>query len=121
MGINKVFLSGRLGQDPLLKTTEQGKAFTILKIATNRYFTRENGLSEEKTDWHDVFVWGKQGENCHRFLAKGQAVSIEGFLKSYKSSDENLEKYSKSVIQALHVDFLGSKPEARNLTNKPKD
>ncbi|MCB0389953.1 MAG: single-stranded DNA-binding protein [Bdellovibrionales bacterium] len=120
MSINRVFLSGRLGQTPELRTTDQGKAYTILKIATNRYYSSEDQQLEAKTDWHDVFVWGKQGENCHRYLSRGQAVSIEGFLKSYKSIENERENYQKTIIQALHVDFLSSKPDTQNLTSKIK-
>ncbi|MCB0355676.1 MAG: single-stranded DNA-binding protein [Bdellovibrionales bacterium] len=117
MGINRVFLSGRLGQDPQLKTTEQGQVFTLLKIATHRYFAGVNGSGEQKTDWHDVFVWGRQGETCHKYLSKGQSVSIEGFLKNYIPARESGEKFSKSVIQALQVDFLHPKPSEQNLTS----
>lgn len=109
MAINRVFISGRLGQNPELKKSENGSFFTVLKIATQRYFYREADSYEETTDWHDVFVWGRQGENCQKHLSKGQCVSIEGYLKNYKGDDT--EKYSKSIIQALQVDFLNPKPQ----------
>lgn len=119
MAINRVFLSGRLGQNPKLKISESGTSFAILKIATQRYFIRETDKADELTDWHDVFVWGKLGESCHKYLSKGQLVSIEGYLKNYKPAKDSAEKYNKSIIQALQVDFMNPKPSEHNLTKSP--
>ena len=41
------------------------------------------GASElnEQTQWHQVVVWGKQGENCAQFLRKGHGVYLEGSIR----------------------------------------
>ncbi|MCB9025004.1 MAG: single-stranded DNA-binding protein [Bdellovibrionaceae bacterium] len=119
MTINRVFLSGRLGQNPELKKSESGSSFAVLKIATQRYFIRDADKRDEMTDWHDVFVWGRLGESCHKYLSKGQLVSIEGYLKNYKPALDSYEKHSRSIIQALQVDFLSPKPIDQNLTKSP--
>ena len=56
-------------------------AVCSLRVACN---TRRKGASgdwEDKPNYFDVTVWGAQGENCARFLAKGRPVAIDGRLE----------------------------------------
>lgn len=97
-GINKIFLAGNLGKKPVVHRNKNGKIFSYLQIATNR-FSYLDGTWSKKTLWHSVLVWGQKAEVCEKHLDKGSPLIIEGFLDD---SQEN-----KATIIAEDVHFLG--------------
>ena len=104
-GMNRVFLMGNLGSNPREGFSANGKPYVQLNIATHRPHLNENG-EREKTDWHHVFVWGKQGENCQKYLKQGDPLMMEGYLTSYKQVKESGKKENKTAIHAIRVEFL---------------
>lgn len=113
MSINKAILVGRLGADPELRFTSEGKAVCSFSIATTERWSDENGQKNEKTQWHRIVCWGVLAENCDRYLAKGREVYIEGRIQSREYEDKDgVTKYITEIL-ALNVTFLGSsqKPE----------
>ena len=79
--INRVVMTGNLTRDPELRSLPSGMSVCSLRIACN---TRRKGASgewEDKPNYFDVTVWGAQGENCARYLAKGRPVAIDGRLE----------------------------------------
>lgn len=97
-GLNKVFLLGYVGHAPESAASAKGHRYTRLRLATKR---------SEETVWHTVFVFGRSGENCEKYLRKGQVVFVEGHLSTY-TVEENGEKRWKSSITAERVDFIPS-------------
>ncbi len=87
-GFSKVFIMGTLGSDPKAFTSREGKEFTSLNLATNRYWRNKEGSMERKTDWHRVMVWGKKALICQENLKKGSAVCVEGYLSTYAEENE---------------------------------
>lgn len=61
---------------------------------------------EKQTDFPRVTVFGKQAENCERFLAKGTLVGVQGRLQtgSYTNKD-GATVYTTDVV-ADRVEFL---------------
>jgi single-strand DNA-binding protein len=108
-GLNKVIIVGTLGSDPRLCTAKDGKGFTALSLATNRYWKNKEGTVERRTDWHSVTVWGKKGTLCQEHLKKGNPVCIEGYLTTYESEDEGGKKRYVTSITAEDVNFLPKK------------
>lgn len=106
MSVNKVILIGRLGSDPELKYTTNNMAVASLNLATSESRTNKEGKREEKTEWHRVIVWGKQAENCKKYLAKGRQVYIEGRLQT-RSWDKNGQKHSTTEVIASTIQFIG--------------
>lgn len=106
MAVNKVILIGRLGADPEIRQTSGGPVCN-LRIATSEKWTDREGNKKEHTEWHSVTVWGRQAENCGRYLAKGREVYVEGRLKSreYEDKDGNSRKVWDVVAQS--VQFIG--------------
>src|SRR3954470_17711428 len=105
--VNKVILIGNLGADPELKYTPSNRALCNLRIATTEVFKDKSGQRQEKTEWHRVTVWGDQGENCSKYLAKGRSVYIEGRLQT-RSYDKDGQKHYATDVVADRVVFLGS-------------
>src|SRR5665213_3596767 len=84
-GLNKVIIVGTLGSDPKNITGKDGKTFTSLSLATNRFWKNKEGTVERRTDWHRVTVFGKKGILCQEYLKKGNPVCIEGYLSTYET------------------------------------
>jgi single-strand DNA-binding protein len=103
--INQVFMLGRLGADPEIKQTKEGKSYARLRVATKRSWKNVNGEFEERTDWHKVTVWGPKAEQCADRLSKGSPVFIEGELQRF-SYDREGEKQFQTVINANDITFM---------------
>lgn len=105
-GVNKVILVGNLGQDPEMRHTSGGTAVVNMSIATSRKWTTKSGEQKEDTQWHRVIIWGKQGENCDKYLAKGKQVYIEGRLQTRQWEDKEGQKRWTTEVVAEQVVFL---------------
>jgi single-strand DNA-binding protein len=106
--VNKVILIGNLGKDPEVRFTPNGKALAKFPVATSERWTDQQGQKQERTEWHNVVVWGKQAETCGQYLAKGRQVFVEGSIRSRQYDDKDGNKRYITEIVARDVRFLGS-------------
>lgn len=114
MSLNKVMIIGRLGRDVELKYTQSGNAVANMTVATDESYTDRDGNAAQKTEWHKIVVFGKQAENCGRYLAKGSLVFIEGKLQTRKWQDgQGQDRYVTEVI-ASRLQFLDRKEHDGN-------
>jgi single-strand DNA-binding protein len=110
---NRVLIIGNLGRDPELRYTPSQTAICSLNIATNEAWTDKSGARQEKTEWHRVVVWGKQGEQVSKYLKKGSQVFVEGSLTTSSWDDAKTgQKRYKTEIKAQRVQFLDRRGEA---------
>jgi single-strand DNA-binding protein len=107
--INKVILIGNLGADPELRYTNTGTAVGNFRIATNEQWTDKNGERQERTEWHQIVVWGKQAENCGKYLRKGRSVYVEGRLQTRQWEDQSGNKRYTTEVVAQTIQFLGGR------------
>jgi len=107
MTVNKVILIGNLGKDPEVRYTQSGRAVARFSIATTEFWNDQEGNRQERTEWHNIIVWGKQGETCAQYLAKGRQVFIEGSIRSRSYDDKSGTKRYITEIIAQRVRFLG--------------
>ncbi|MGE5255689.1 MAG: single-stranded DNA-binding protein [Hyphomicrobiales bacterium] len=109
-GINKVIIIGRLGNDPEVRYTPSGAAVAKFSVATSDEWKDKNsGEKKERTEWHRVTAWGKLGEICGEYLAKGRQVYVEGRLQTSSYEDKDgVKRYSTEIV-ASDVQFLGSR------------
>jgi single-strand DNA-binding protein len=78
-------------------------------VATSEVWNDQEGQRQERTEWHNVVVWGKQAETCGQYLAKGRQVFLEGSVRSRQYDDkEGNRRYITEVI-AQRVQFLGGR------------
>lgn len=87
--VNKVILIGNLGQDPEVKSFQNGGRIANLRIATSENWKDKNtGERKERTEWHTV-VLNSDGlvGVAERYLRKGSKVYIEGQLRTRKWQD----------------------------------
>jgi single-strand DNA-binding protein len=107
MSVNKVILIGNLGKDPELRFTSTGSAVARFPIATSEVWNDRDGNKQERTEWHNIIVWGKQGESCSQYLAKGRQVFVEGSIRSRSYDDKSGTKRYVTEIVAQRIRFLG--------------
>ena len=104
--MNSVILIGRLTRDPeLVYTPGNQTAVTHFSIAVDRPTAQGK---ERQADFIRITTFGKQAENCDRYLHKGKQVAVNGRIQtgSYKNK-EGQTIYTTDVI-ASNVEFLGS-------------
>lgn len=111
--INSVVIAGNLTRDPELRQLPSGTSVCSLRIANNR--DRKNGATGEwdsHPGYYDVTVWGKQGENCARWLSKGRPCLVLGELqwREWEAKDGSGKRQSVD-IKANEVQFLGGRDE----------
>ena len=99
MNLNKVFIAGRLTVDPQLKTTPQGQSVSAFSVATSRFWKDQAGAKKEKTEFHNVVLWGKQAELASQYLNKGSLVLIEGRLSTRSWQDkQGIDRRTTEVV-----------------------
>ncbi len=107
MSVNKAILIGNLGKDPEVRFTSTGRAVARFPIATSEVWTDAEGNRQERTEWHNIVVWGKQGETCGQYLAKGRQVFVEGSIRTRSYDDKSGNKRYVTEIVAQRIRFLG--------------
>ncbi|MCF8331738.1 MAG: single-stranded DNA-binding protein [Bacteroidales bacterium] len=103
-GVNRVILLGNLGNDPEVKTFDDGNKIVRFPIATNETYKNRNGEKVSNTEWHTIIV-RRQGlaEVVEKYLKKGNQVYLEGKLKTRKWQDKDgNNRYSTEV----HMDNM---------------
>ena len=115
-GIAHVTLVGNLTRDPELRQTPSGTSVCQLGVAVNSSYKDSSGQWVEKPNFFDVVVWGTQGENCARYLAKGRQVAVDGRLDQRSWDAQDGTKRSKVEIIADTVMFIGGQ---RGETREP--
>lgn len=99
--VNKVILVGNVGNDPEIRTFQNGDRVANLSIATSeRWKDKDTGEQKEKTEWHRVSVTN-QGlvKVVESYVKKGSKLYIEGQLETRKWQDQSgQDKYSTEVV-----------------------
>lgn len=105
--VNKAIIVGNLGRDPEVRFTPDGRAVAKFSVATTERWNDQQGNRQERTEWHNIVVWGKQAETCGQYLSKGRQVFIEGSIRNRSYDDKNGVKRYITEIVARDVRFLG--------------
>lgn len=105
MNLNKVFLIGRLTQDPELRSTSSGQSVATLRLATNRVWNDPSGNKKDATEFHTVVAWGRLGEIANQYLKKGGLVMIEGRIQTRTWTDPNNNKryFTEVIAEGLQL------------------
>jgi single-strand DNA-binding protein len=96
--LNKVILIGRLGKDPEVRFTQGGQAVANFSIATDESYKNNAGEKVEKTEWHNLVVWGNAVESyVAKYLHKGDLIYVEGKLQTRSWEKDGVKKYTTEV------------------------
>jgi len=105
MNLNKVQLIGRLTRDPEIRTTPSGQTVATVGLATNRTWMDKAGQKQEKTEFHNIVIWGRLAEIAGQYLTKGQEAYFEGRLetRTYTGKDGVERKVTDIVAENMQM------------------
>jgi single-strand DNA-binding protein len=95
---HRLTLIGFVGQDPVMRYTEDGTPVTNFSVATRQVVSKErvascpqgwkeslNGKNWELTTWIRVTCWRKLAEAVNEYVERGSQVFVEGELRGEAS------------------------------------
>ena len=104
--MNRVTLIGRLGRDAEIKVLPSGQQMAEFSVATSESYKGKDGQDQEKTDWHNVIVWGKAAEHAAK-LTKGSRVMVEGKSQTKSWDGKDGKKQYKTEVVAYGFEVIG--------------
>ncbi len=106
---NSVTLIGNVGQNPEVKTLENGQKVANFSLATNETYYNKAGEKVTQTYWHKLVAWGKTAEIIENYVHKGKEIAIEGKLTNRNYEDKNGQKQYITEVLVNEVLLLGQK------------
>ena len=119
MNLNKIFLVGRLTQDPETRTTSSGQMVCSFGLATNRIWNNQNKEKQKQTEFHNIVLWQRLAEIASQYLNKGSLVLIEGRIQTRSWEDQTGNKRYKTEVVAENIQMgprSASQPKVINNT-----
>ena len=110
--MNSINVIGRLTKDIDLRYTDNGTPVAKFGLAVDGY--------KDHTNFFSVQVWGKQAENCAKYIGKGRLVGISGELRQERWEKEGQSR-SRVVINGRNVKFLDYASEKDQEETAPDD
>ena len=105
--MNQVVLIGGLPRDPELSYTPNTQtAVCRFTVAVDR--PKRNG-EDNGTDYIRIVVWGRQAENCDRYLSKGSKVAVQGRIETGSYTNREGQKVYTTEVVANNVEFLSTR------------
>ncbi len=104
--VNKVFLIGRLGKDPVIKHFQNDNAIAEFPLATSESYKDREGKWVEITDWHNVKLPNKfMAERAEKYLKKGSQIFVEGKIRTrnYDDKDGNKRYITEIVVESFRM------------------
>lgn len=115
--MNLVLISGRLTKDPEIRyTTGTQMAVAVFTLAIDR--GKDKNGEDMGADFPRVTVFGRQAENCERYLAKGCRVAVQGRIQTGSYDDKNGQKVFTTDVIASRVEFIDFKDKTLQNANQ---
>jgi single-strand DNA-binding protein len=97
--VNKVVLIGNLGRDPEMRTFPSGDPIARFSLATTESWKDKSGQKQERTEWHNIEVYGRTAEIVRDYCTKGKQVYLEGSLRYDEYTDKDGIKRKATKIE----------------------
>lgn len=101
---------GRLGRDPEIRFSPDGKAMATLSLACGQSWkSKDTGEKQEKTEWVRIVSFGKLAETIGEYMRKGSQMYISGRIQTRKYQDKDgADKYVTEIV-ANEMQMLGGR------------
>lgn len=111
--VNRAEVIGNVTRDPEMRTTTSGQQVLTLGVATNeRWKDRTTNQDRERTEFHNVVVWGALADQVNRAAKKGYRVHVSGRVQTRSWETKEGSKRTTTEIIADTVSLLGVKHPA---------
>ena len=120
--VNKIFLLGNVGQEPQVKTFDNGDQITNFSLATSDQWTDKQGEKRDSTEWHTCVAYRQLAKIAADFIRKGSKVFVEGRIKTRSwDNKEGVKQYRTEVevLKLLVLDKRGELVEPSASTDSP--
>ena len=123
MSVNKVILIGNAGRDPEVRYLDNGVAVATFTLATSeRGYTLQNGTQvPERTEWHNIVLWGGLAEVAERYVHKGDRIYIEGKIRTNTYEDQNGIRRYRTEILAETMEMLSPRAMGAPASEAPNN
>lgn len=110
--LNRAQLIGNLTRDPEMRQLPTGVNVCSFSVATNQVWNDQNGVRQEKAEFHDIVAWRKLAEIAGQYLTKGAKIYVEGRIQTREWDAEDGTKRRKTEIVAENLIMLDKKGNA---------
>jgi len=110
MDLNRITIIGNMTRDPEVRTTPNGKSVASFSVATNRYWTDQNGQKQKEVEYHNVVLWTKLADVAGQYLHKGNKIYVEGRLRTREWTAQDGTKRTRTEIIGENMIMLGTRP-----------
>jgi single-strand DNA-binding protein len=113
-------LIGNVGNDPEIRTTNNGGRVASFSLATTRQWNGAGGDRQEKTDWHKCIVWNNQrgtglADVVEKYVKKGEKLYVEGRIEYRQFQDKDGQTRYITEIIVRELILLGTRRDAGDL------
>lgn len=115
MYINKAIIIGKITKDIELKSLPSGTSVASFSVATNESYKDKDGNKQEKAEFHNIVVFGKQAENVSHYMKKGSEIYVEGKIQTRSWEQDGVKKYRTEIV-ANNIQF-GYSPKNESQSN----
>lgn len=119
--MNRIYITGRIGQDAELKKTQKGFSIATTSVAESKKL--KDGF---QTRWFDVVLFGDTAERYAEKIKKGLKVFIEGEMDQSKYTDkEGKTRYGYKIIghivEIIHTEKYDNGVPVGGTSARPED
>ena len=109
--MNKVMLIGNVGKEPDVKYYDADQAVAQFPLATTeRGYVLQNGTRvPDRTDWHNIAMWGNLAKIAEKYVHKGDKLYIEGRIRYRYYDDKKGQRRFVTEIYADNMELLTSR------------
>lgn len=117
MNVNRVIIVGRLTSAAEIRTTQTGQNVCSFRLATNNFWVDKSGAKKEKTEFHNIVLWGRLADIAGEYLVKGQECFVEGRLETreYQKKDGTAGRSTDIIGEFMQ---LGARPNGGDTTSR---
>jgi len=95
--MNKIVITGHLGQDPEMQTLSNGMEKCRFTVGVSRRVKKD---APKKTDWFNCDAWGATGAFIKKWFRRGSGIVVTGRMESSQSEKDG----KKTTFWSLNVD-----------------
>ena len=115
--VNSVRLLGNVGNNPEVKTFEDGNKVARLSLATHEVYYNKKKEKTTITEWHALTFWGKKAELVENYVSKGDRLLVEGKLKYSNYTDKDGILRYRTEIEIAELQFLNYDSSKTTIAN----
>ena len=92
--MNKIIITGYLGQDPEMQTLSNGTEKCRFSVGVSRRVKKDQ---PRKTDWFNCDAWSGTASFVNTWFKKGSGITVTGRMESSKSEKDGKIYWSLNV------------------------